>query len=81
MEEITPMICGVGNQIKGNISTLSIININFDYYDSETEANGQSQWIIPRAKAKHSEWVKRIHSDYCWGQAILKEATVISLAD
>lgn len=83
MKEIIPVICGVGNQIKGNISKLSIffININFDYYESETEANGQSQWIIPRSKAKHSEWAKRIRSDYCWGQAILKGATVISLAD
>lgn len=82
VEEITPPVtCGVGNQIKGNISKLSIININFDYYESETEANGQSQWIIPRSKAKHSEWAKLIRSDYCWGQAILKGATVISLAD
>lgn len=40
---------------KGNISKLSIININFDYYESETEANGQSQWIISRSKATANE--------------------------
>lgn len=43
MEETTTVTCGVGNQIKGNISKLSIIIINFDYYESETEAKGQSQ--------------------------------------